>query len=127
MKFLVVEDQDAMRTALGAFLQARFPRAHILEAASVAQALELCREHDPQLAVVDVLLPDGNGIELTRRLKARHPQVPVIVVSYLSGQSYVDGAREAGAHVYLHKDRLHADLNWAAADALACAGHRVRD
>ena len=125
MNFLIVEDQDAMRAALRAFLQAGFPRARFHEAASVARALEICREHELHLALVDVLLPDGNGIELTRRLKACSPDVPVIVVSYLSGQSYVDGARDAGAHAYLVKDRLHAELIRTAGNALAFARHRV--
>ncbi|MGH8688795.1 MAG: response regulator [Burkholderiales bacterium] len=126
MHFLVVEDQDVMRDSLCGFLQAGFPQARILEAGTVARALELCREHAPQLALLDVHLPDGNGIELARRLKSCLPALAIVVVSYLTGQHYVDAAIAAGAHAYLPKDRLHAELIGTAAQALALAGHRSR-
>jgi two-component system nitrate/nitrite response regulator NarL len=119
MDFLIVEDQATMRAALGAFLRASFPACSVREAADVRSALESCIDQAPRLAVVDVQLPDGTGIELTRMLKALVPQLPVVVVSYLDSQTFADKAREAGASAYVVKDRLLPDLRVAVAQAIA--------
>lgn len=119
MNILIVEDQAAIRSSLRSYVETALPESHIVEAGSVATALRAARTHELNLVLMDVLLPDGNGIELTRQLKALKPQVPVIVVSLLSGQTYVELAREAGAQAYVLKDRLLADLLPAIAEALA--------
>ena len=82
---LIVEDHAPMRAMLRAFLQAAFPACGILEAESGARALEICTARRPQLVLMDICLPDANGIELTERLKVSMSETRVIVISYLSG------------------------------------------
>ena len=121
MTILIVEDVDLMRQMLREFLQSAYPDSTILEAGNAAHALSLCREHRPLLVLMDVSLPDANGIELTARLKAMLPDTPVIVVSQHAAQVYIDSARAAGAYAYITKDTVHRELLPAVAAALASA------
>jgi DNA-binding NarL/FixJ family response regulator len=67
---------------------------------------------------MDISLPDADGIELTARLKILYPGIHVIVVSYRSGEVYVQRALAAGARAYLVKDNLTTDLIPAVAAAI---------
>ena len=122
---LIVEDQAAMRAALSVFLQTAFPGSRILEADSGARALAACLEHQPQLILMDICLPDANGIDLTRRIKALFRNVKIIIVSYLVGHTYVDQALAAGALGYVLKDRLITELIPVVAEALGVKPSRA--
>lgn len=115
---LIVEDRPVMRAMLREFVQNAFPDCAILDAANGARAMALSVEHRPQLVLMDVCLPDANGIELTARIKAAVPGVAVIVISYLGGQAYVEQALAAGASTYVSKDRLLSELIPAIAGVL---------
>ena len=107
---LIVEDQETMRHVLREFLQAAFPDETIREAQSAREALELCRTHPFRLVLMDVRLPDGNGIDLTAQVKAMLPESAVIVVSQFSAQPYIEGALTAGAAAYITKDKVYREL-----------------
>ncbi len=107
---LIVEDQEIMRNSLREFLQAAFPEETIREAQNARQALELCRKHPFRLVLMDVQLPDGNGIDLTAKVKAMLPGTAVIVVSQHSAQPYVERALGAGAAAYITKDKVYREL-----------------
>lgn len=107
---LIVEDQEAMRRSLREFLQSAFPEKKILEAADGATALRLCREHPPSVVLMDIGLPDANGIELTAHIKAMLPDTRVIVVSAFTGKAYADHARAAGAFAYIEKSTVYEAL-----------------
>lgn len=114
---LIVEDQALMRHTLRHFLQDAFPDFVFLEAADGASAIEACGTHRPQLILMDVCLPDANGIELITRVKSLLPDVRVIFVSYKCGEAYVKRALAAGGWAYLCKDRLVTGLIPLVADA----------
>jgi DNA-binding NarL/FixJ family response regulator len=116
---LIVEDQEPMRAALREFLQSAYPASTILEAADGAGALERCRSHRPRVVLLDVELPDANGIELIARIKALLPGVAVIMVSQHAGRIYSERARAAGAVAYVAKDAIRRELLPAIAAALA--------
>lgn len=118
---LIVEDQSVMRALLRDYVQAAFPGCAVLEASDGAGALKSCAERRPSLVLMDISLPDANGIELTASIKAAMPVIAVIVVSYLSGQIYIEQARAAGARTYVNKDRLLGELIPAMATALDIA------
>jgi DNA-binding NarL/FixJ family response regulator len=122
MTMLIVEDQAAMRASLRAFVHAAFPRTRIAESANGAHALRACSRLRPQLVLMDVRLPDADGIDLTRQLRAMSPAPAVIIVSYLKGRHYVEQARAAGACLYINKDRLTVELVPAIAWALGAPG-----
>ena len=107
---LIVEDQALMREILRNFLQNSFPDFIFLEAADGAGAIKACSTHRPQLILMDVCLPDANGMELTTRGKALLPDARVIVMSYKSGEIYTQRALAAGGQAYICKDHLATDL-----------------
>ena len=118
---LIVEDHALMRRTLRDFLRHAFPDCGCREAADGVTALEACNAHPPNLVLMDKCLPDANGIDLTARLKIRYPGIQVIVISYRSGEVYVQRALAAGARAYLLKENLATDLIPAVAVAIGIA------
>ncbi len=107
---LIVEDHAPMRAALGELLLLAYPQAGILQAASGARAIELVRNHAPQLVLLDVSLPDANGIHLIPQIRALAPACIVVVVSQHSAPAYLERALAAGASAYVTKDALSREL-----------------
>jgi DNA-binding NarL/FixJ family response regulator len=118
---LIVEDHAAMRAGMSVLLQTAFPGCRILEADNSARALAICFEQQPRLILMDVCLPDANGIEFTGRILKLFRDTGVIIVSNLSAEIYFDQARAAGALGYIVKDRLYEELVPAIAGALGVA------
>jgi DNA-binding NarL/FixJ family response regulator len=107
---LIVEDQDFMRRVLRRFLQSAFPDSRLLEADNGGSAMALCREHQPRVVLMDIDLPDANGIALTAQVKQMLPDTAVIMVSAHTENVYIERAQAAGAFAYVAKDALHQDL-----------------
>ena len=97
---LVVEDEPPMRRFLRAALGAHDYR--LIEAGTVAEAELLASTHNPDLMLLDLGLPDGDGIVLTRKLR-EWTQVPIVVLSARGQESDKVAALEAGADDYLTK------------------------
>ncbi len=115
---LIVDDREVMRRALYQLVEESFPESTILEAGDGAAARRMCEEHAPQLAILDVLLPDHNGIILTAALRSMKVRPEVIVTSSLNDPHYSDLALAFGASAYIVKDHLLAELVPAMAKAL---------
>src|SRR3970040_1897742 len=107
---LIVEDHSLLRKVMREFLQSAFPGCSFREAADGAGALEACNAHRPQLVLMDIALPDANGIELTGRVGTLYPGIQVIVVSHKNAEVYVQQALAAGARAYVCKDHIVTDL-----------------
>ncbi len=108
---LVVEDDPVMQqrlcrvlATLGCDLQ------HIATAGSVAHAQRLVDERSFGIALVDIGLPDGSGVELIGWLQAHHPDVPAVVISAWRTEEVILAALRAGAIGYLLKERDDAEL-----------------
>lgn len=97
---LLVEDEPQVRRFLRAALTARPFR--LIEAASVSEARLLATSHNPELVLLDLGLPDGDGIELTRELRS-WSRVPIIVISARGLEADKVAALDAGADDYLTK------------------------
>ena len=115
---LIVDDHLPLRQVMREFLQSAFPACSFREAADGTGALEACHAYPPQLVLMDICLPDANGIELTARLGTLYPGIRVIVVSQKSGEVYVQQALAAGARAYVSKDHILTDLVPAVAAAI---------
>lgn len=116
---LIVEDQPPMRRALRDLVQTAIPGSAVLEAETGEQALALSLAQHPDVVLMDVRLPDANGIELTARIRTLLPGTAVIVVSALTGRRYVEHARAAGAFAFVAKDHVYRDLLRLIESALA--------
>jgi two-component system KDP operon response regulator KdpE len=97
---LVVEDEAEMRKFIRATLTSRGYR--LLEAERAAEAVQLVTGHNPDLVLLDLGLPDGDGIDLTRQLR-EWSRVPVIVLSARGREDDKVMALDAGADDYLTK------------------------
>jgi len=119
---LIVEDEPMMRATLRQFIQEEMPGQRILEAADGAQAIELCVLHRPRVVLMDVNLPDTNGITLTEGIKRKFPDITVIIVSSHVGSTYREHAKAAGAAGYVAKEHIFRDLVPEIRRALQCDG-----
>ena len=97
---LVVEDEPQMRRFIRATLTSHGYR--LLEAGTAAEALTLATTHNPELVLLDLGLPDGDGIEITRRIR-EWSSVPIIVISARGREDDKVTTLDAGADDYLTK------------------------
>ena len=110
LDLLLIDDQSVMRALIRDFLQTSMPDLVIAEAPDGTRGMRLVTERRPRVVLMDVNLPDANGIELTARIKELRPATQVIMVSNVGGSAYVERAHLAGAFGYVHKDKIYADL-----------------
>jgi DNA-binding NarL/FixJ family response regulator len=103
---VVVDDQAPFRLAAKAVLRrlACFELAG--EASSGAEAIGLVDRLHPALVLMDINMPEMNGIEATRRIVSTHPDIVVILCSTYDVADLPPGAAESGARAYLNKERL---------------------
>jgi DNA-binding NarL/FixJ family response regulator len=124
MKILIVDDHALVRRGMSYVVREGFPDADVTEAESSAVALEhLRRGATVDLALVDVRMPDFDGLELLRAVKAEWPDVPVIMLSTYENAPYVKRALADGAAGYLLKDATPEDLAQAINVALSGSGN----
>ncbi|WP_016745227.1 nitrogen regulation protein NR(I) [Rhizorhabdus wittichii] len=116
-RVLVVDDDGAIRTVVREALRRA---GHIVEtAASVAEQRRLFASFDPQVLVTDVILPDGNGLDIIPEMLRTNPGLPVIVLSAQNTFTTALRATEQGAFDYLPKPFDLGELTRAVSDALA--------
>jgi len=108
-KVMLVEDDDDFRSSLASLLASRFPGILLDEAANGTEAMEKIESFLPHLIFMDVKLPDRNGLEITRRVKALHPEIDVIMLTSYDFPEYREAARESGAYGFLSKGSSTAE------------------
>lgn len=118
---LIVEDQQVMRRRLLDYLRMAYPDKIICEAESGSSALALCRERRFGVVLMDIQLPDTDGIELTAKIRAMRPGTVVIIVTSHTNDAYVERAKAAGAFAYVTKEMAHRELLPAVKAALELA------
>src|SRR5947209_2433865 len=104
-KVLIVDDHPAVREALSIRIAMQPDLELCGEAADAAEALQVAAATDPDVAVLDIALKTGSGIDLIKRLKARNEKVRVIVWSMYGEELYAERALRAGALGYITKDQ----------------------
>ena len=105
LSILVVDDDAAVRGLIVRILRSYGHQA-VAEAGSVADALARAEALGPDVVLVDIGLPDGDGFDLTRRLRTRSPAVRVVLFSSDADRTNVAAAERAGAVAFLPKDEL---------------------
>lgn len=103
-RIVIVDDHPMVREGLKGRLSLEPDLEVCGEAEEVVSAVQLIEEAAPDLAVVDVSLGSGSGIDLIRRLRARDCQVPVLILSMYDAELYADRALRAGAMGYVSKN-----------------------
>ncbi len=110
VRVLIVDDQALMREGLKTLLGFDDRVEVVGEVADGREALRQIPHAKPDVALVDVRMPRMDGVELTRRLSADHPEVAVVVLTTFDNDEYVFGGIRAGARGYLLKDTPPEEL-----------------
>jgi DNA-binding NarL/FixJ family response regulator len=104
-RILIVDDHPAVREALAIRIGRQRDLEVCGEAADLSEALRLVADTQPDVAVVDLSLKSGNGIDLIKRIKDRNEHVRILVWSMHSESLYAERALRAGALGYINKDQ----------------------
>jgi DNA-binding NarL/FixJ family response regulator len=123
VRVLVVDDHALVRRGMGHVIRECFPDAEVLEAGSATDALEKLSTGSIDIALVDVRMPDADGLELLHDLKSRWPELPVIMLTSFDHAHYVRRALAEGAAGYMLKDATPEDLEQAINVALSGGGN----
>ena len=110
MRIVLADDHQIVRDGLRALLEKETDMEVIAEAEDGQSAVKLTAELKPSVVVMDIGMPDMNGIEATRQIVASHPDVKVIALSMHSDKRFVGGMLKAGASGYLLKDCAFGEL-----------------
>lgn len=120
IRVLLVDDHTVVRRGLRKILESTNDVEVVGELGSGFEAITTAAELHPDVVLMDVSLPDLNGIEATRRITAGTPGAQVLMLSMHADEQYVLASMEAGAKGYLVKDVDDQDL--VAAVLAVCAG-----
>lgn len=101
---IVVDDHAIVREGVCAFLDTQEDLTVVGTAGSGAEALQLTAEHAPDVVLIDLVMPEMDGVETTRRLKQISPRTQVIVLTSYDQDEHIFPAIRAGALSYLLKD-----------------------
>ena len=134
IRILIVDDNFLFRIGLASTLRMHPEFAVVAEAGTGSAALELYRQHLPDLVLMDWRLPDLDGIETTRALHREFPAAKVIIVSSYEAAGELPRALQAGVQGFVLKDTLDNELlrairavaaggNYLATELSGCPGN----
>ncbi len=102
-RILLVDDHPLYRAGVAAVLGAEPALVVCAEAAGSREALELAAQHLPEVAVIDLMLADGDGLKLVRELRQSYPDMRLVVLSMLDAAAYEPKALAVGADAFISK------------------------
>ena len=109
-RIVIVDDHPLFRKGLEDLIHSEGSFAVCGEAGNAAEAMEVIRKLNPDLAIVDLSLPGANGIELIKNTRAEFPKLPILVLSMHDESLYALRALRAGAEGYVMKHEAMANV-----------------
>lgn len=119
IKILIVDDHAVVRRGLSTFLLVNKDLELVGEASDGAEAITMVSRHQPDVVLMDLLMPGMDGISATREIHQKYPKVQVIALTSFAEQNLVQGALQAGAIGYLQKTVTAKELGTAIRSAYA--------
>jgi DNA-binding NarL/FixJ family response regulator len=104
LRTLIVEDSIPFRTVIKNELLSQFPSIEVVEAGSGEEALEKLGSDPMDLVFMDIRLPGQSGLEVTKRIKADHPDTTITVLTSYNLPEYREAAITCGASCFIGKD-----------------------
>jgi len=120
MRLVLCDDNRLLCEALASILQARGHRVTAI-ATRAADGIAAVATHRPDACLLDLRLPDGNGLDAARTIRRHHPDVKILVLSGLDDPAMVSEAKKIGVAGFLRKD-LKTDTIVAALDVIEAGG-----
>ena len=117
LQLLIADDHEIVRRGLRAILETRQDWTVVAEAVTGRQAIDQAREHPPDIAILDIGMPELNGLEATRQILKLLPQTEVLILTMHESEQIVREVLAAGARGYVLKSDAGRDLV-AAVEAL---------
>jgi DNA-binding NarL/FixJ family response regulator len=106
IKILIVDDHEFIRKAIAQFIHLQKDMQVVAEASDGVEAVEMFDQVHPDLALVDLYMPQMNGIETTIAIRKNNPDAKVIIISAYPAAEEVERAICAGACAYITKDEM---------------------
>jgi DNA-binding NarL/FixJ family response regulator len=123
VRIMIVDDHALVRRGMGHVVRECFEEAEVVETGNAEEALSAMESGHVDLALVDVRMPDTDGLELLHTLRTRWPDMPVIMLTTFDHANYVRRALAEGAAGYLLKDATPDDLEQAIKVAMSGGGN----
>ena len=114
---LIIDDHELIRHGLTTSFLLDAETEVVSTAASVTEALAAFAEHQPQVVVTDLQLPDGTGLDVVRAIRRDSPETGLVVLTMHSGDEQIFAAMEAGASAFVGKDAPSTEVVKAAKHA----------
>lgn len=111
IRILIVDDHAVVRSGLAKFLLVNKDLELVGEASNGAEAVQLAALHQPDVVLMDLMMPEVDGITATRQIHQKYPKIKVIALTSFSEQAMVQGALQAGAIGYLQKNVSAQELS----------------
>jgi len=109
-RILLVDDHGVIREGLRSLLEKQPDIEVVGEAEDGRKAVELVRELLPEIVIMDITMPNLNGVDATRQIKGSFPQVSIIALSIHANRRFVANMLKAGASAYILKECLFDEL-----------------
>ncbi len=110
IRVLIVDDHPLLRDGVAALVGGQPDMELVAEASTGREGIEQFRAHTPDITLMDLQMPDQNGIEAIIAIREEAPHARIIIFTTYSGDVQVRRALEAGARAYLLKNLLHKEL-----------------
>ena len=123
LRTMTVEDNLPFREMFKGNLASEFPSMEIIEAANGEEAFKRLSSNPVDLVFMDIRLPGKNGLELTRKIKAKYKDVTVAMLTSYESAEYREAAARCGADCYITKD----SMKWNQISAMVKCFQRAKD
>jgi len=110
IRILVVDDHQMFRESLRQIIESRNDMQVVAEADNGSSAIKQAEKFKPDIVIMDIRMPVVDGIDATRQIKSKYPEIKIIALSSHSDRSYVEKMLQAGASDYLSKICSRSDL-----------------
>jgi DNA-binding NarL/FixJ family response regulator len=110
IRILTVDDHPVVRQGIAGLLEVQPDMTVIAQASSGRDAINLFRTHRPDVTLMDIQMPEMNGLDALIAIRAEFPDAKLIMLTTYEGDMHILRALKAGAQGYLLKNTLHSDL-----------------
>ena len=110
IRVLCVDDHSLVRKGIASILANEADIQLVAEAPNGREAVDLYRQHQPDVTLMDLRMPDVDGIEATMRIRQEYPEARIIALTSFDGDQEIYRALEAGIRGYLLKEMVHTDV-----------------
>jgi NarL family two-component system response regulator LiaR len=119
IRVMLVDDHNVVRSGLATFLRAYDDLELVAEAKNGLEAVMLCREKSPDVILMDLMMPEMDGIAATKAILTEYPGMKIIAMTSFEDEQLVQGVLAAGAISYLIKNVTSEELAKAIRDAVS--------